>query len=451
MNNLYACISESNAGVSPAVPLASRRRIFADQDSSAAAHLRARRPQDSRRDAGVTLARRFSHRIEVLDYGVLFDISGLHKSVGWPSLIASKIWKQMREENIEGNLAVASSAETAILYARSRPGVTVIDDRVHQKLPLESLGLEQDKLNVFRALGLEDTADLKKIPEAELIARYGSEFRKVVDLINQNGVHVLTPNLKEETVAWDYNLDFPVDDFERLVFILGHGLGKVLGEAAAFGFSSEQIDISLKLEDKTEADYSIKLSFPTMEKSFWLKLINLRISNDPPPAAILSIRLVCRFARPRAVQRGLYSATRPEPESLLLTVDKIKNLVGGENVGVPVLVDQRLPEAFRLDFEKLPSGKEQKQRSEPRPVLALTYFHPPLAAEISVHEGRLMHLRTRYFAGKVVQYGGMWKQSSQWWERSFWERTEWDVELDNRRVYRIVRAGEEWVVIGAVD
>ncbi|HSU24880.1 MAG TPA: hypothetical protein VLI65_02755, partial [Pyrinomonadaceae bacterium] len=210
MNNLYACISESNAGVSPAVPLASRRRIFADQDSSAAV-LRARRPQDSRRDVSVTLARRFSHRIEVLDYGVLFDISGLHKSVGWPSLIASKIWKQMREENIEGNLAVASSAETAILYARSRPGVTVIDDRVHQKLPLESLGLEQDKLNVFRALGLEDTADLKKIPEAELIARYGPEFRKVVDLINQNGVHVLTPNLKEETVAWDYNLDFPVD------------------------------------------------------------------------------------------------------------------------------------------------------------------------------------------------------------------------------------------------
>ena len=277
-------------------------------------------------------------------------------------------------------------------------------------------------------------------PEAEPIARYGPEFRKVVDLMHQNGVHVLTPNLKDETVAWDYNLDFPVDDFDRSVFILGHGLGKVLGEAAAFGFSSEQIDISLKLEDRTAADYSINFLFPTMEKGFWLKLINLRISNDPPPAAIVSSGLVCRFARPRAVQRGLYSATRPEPESLLLTVDKIKNLVGGENVGVPVLLDQRLPEAFRLDFEKLPSGKEQKQRSEPRPVLALTYFHPPLAAEISVYEGRLMHLRTRYFAGKVVQYGGMWKQSSRWWERSFWERTEWTWSWDNRRVYRIVRA-----------
>ena len=73
-----------------------------------------------------------------------------------------------------------------------------------------------------------------------LIARYGPEFRKIVALINQNGVHVLTPTLKEKTVAWDYNLDFPVDDFERLIFILGHGLGReTYAQRVFFPFGGE--------------------------------------------------------------------------------------------------------------------------------------------------------------------------------------------------------------------
>lgn len=399
----------------------------------------------------MAIANQFAYRIETLEDGVLFDVSGLQNRIGSPARIAQGILREMQNRGVQGNIAVAPNAQTAVLYARSKKGVTVIEDKIHQKLPLETLGIEQDTLNVFHALGFTDTEDLKSVPERELIARYGPEFRKIVDLINQNGIHVLTPNLKEKTVAWDYNLDFPVDDFERLIFILGHGLGKVLDEAASFGFSSEQIDISLALEDKTTAEYSIKLSFPTTEKSFWLKLINLRIGTSPPPCEIVSIRLVCHFAKPRAIERGLFSATRPEPESLLLTVDKIKNLVGPDNVGVPVLVNQRLPEAFGLDAEKLPLGREQKELREPRPVLALTYFRPPLSVDIRTADGRLVYLSTQYFTGRVTEYSGVWRESSQWWTRFFWQKMEWDVELENRRIYRLARNREGWFVMGVYD
>ena len=402
-------------------------------------------------DGSVAIANQFSHRVEMIDDGVLFDVSGLHNRIGTPAQIAGKIYEELMAKGIDANVAVADNAQTAILYAQSKPGITVIEEGVHQSLPLETLGIDQDTLNVFRTLGLENTADLKRLPEKELVARYGPEFRKVIDLINQNGVHILTPNLKEKHVSWKYDLDFPVADFERLIFILGHGLGKILEETAYFGFSSEQIDIALKLDDKTTSDYSIKLSFPTMDKAFWLKLINLRIGNNPPPCEIISIRLVCHFARQRAIERGLFSATRPEPESLLLTVDKIKNIVGAANVGVPVLVDQRLPEAFALDAEKLPAGREQKERSGAKPVLALTYFHPPLAADVSIFKGRLMYLKTHYFAGKVIEYGGTWKESSQWWTRRLWERMEWDVELEDNRLYRLAMNKSEWFVTGVYD
>lgn len=423
MNKLYACIAEDS------------------ETNGGAAHISSLR----------AIAERFAYRIEAIDGGILFDVGGLHNRIGSPAQIARSIWREMDSRNIKGSLAIARNASTAMLYARSRNGVTVIDGDGEQALPLEAAGIGQDMLNVFHALGFENTADLKRVPVNDLIARYGPEFRKTIDLINQNGVHILTPNLKDNTVAWDHKLDFPVDDFERLIFILGHGLSKVLDGAREYGFSSEQIDIALELEDKTVAEYRIKLSFPTTDQKFWLKLINLRIGGDPPGCEIVSIRLVCHFARPRAIERGLFSATRPEPESLLLTVDKIKNAVGAENVGVPVLIDQRLPEAFKLDPKKLPLGREQKEHGDIRPVVALNYFHPPLAAETSISGGRLVYLKTQYFAGRVTEYGGAWRESSVWWAKGFWQRTEWDVELENKKIYRLAWAGKEWWVTGGYD
>jgi protein ImuB len=399
----------------------------------------------------IEIAEQFAYRIEVIDKGVLFDISGLENRLGSPSQIAQSIWREMLSRHLDGSLAVAANASTAELYARTKNGLTVIETGEHQPLPLSAIGLDADTLNVFHALGMETTADLKAVPENELTARYGQDFRKTLDLIDQNGVHILTPNLKEQKVTWDYDLDFPVDDFEQLIFILGHGMGKVLAEAGAFGFSSEQIDITLSLADKSTAEYAITLSFPTRDKAFWLKLANLRIGNDPPRAAIVSMCLVCHFARPRAIDRGLFAAARPEPESLLLTIDKIKKIVGAENVGVPALLDQRLPESFTLDHQKLPVGKELADAVESRPVLALTHFHPPIEAEIRTADDRLAHLSTEYFSGTVTEYGGAWLQSSQWWSRGFWQQMEWDVELDGRRVYRLARTPDGWFVTGGYD
>ncbi len=397
------------------------------------------------------LAEQFAYRIEAIDGGILFDVSGLENRIGTPTQIARSIKLEMDARGIDGALVVAANARTAELYARSREGVTVVAEDEHLPLPLEALGMDGDTLKVFHALGLESTADLKAIPENELIARYGSEFRATLDLIDQNGLHILTPNLKEHRITWDHGLDNAVEDFEQLIFILSHGLGKVLEETQHFGFSSEQLDISLSLDDKTMANYSIKLSFPTCDRNFWLKLINLRIGNNPPPAAISAIRLVCHFARPRAIERGLFAATRPEPESLLLTVDKIKKIVGNENVGVPVLVDQRLPESFDLDASQLPLGRERTDERNIRPVVALTHFNPPLLATITIKDGRLTYLRTQHFGGPVTEYGGAWMQSSQWWTRGFWQQMEWDVEVDGKRIYRLARTADGWFVTGGYD
>ena len=404
------------------------------------------------RDALMSVAREFSYSIEMIGDGVLFDVSGLERLIGKSRLIAEKILEQLRTQNIPGSIAVADTIETASLLARQKKGLEHV---IHfpdsfRKLPLRDLDIEPDTLNVFHDLGLHRVQDLLAIPRDELIKRYGREFESVIRSIEQQGERLLTPNIKDNHVAWAYDLDFPVEDFEQLIFILNHGLDKIFAEIQHCGFSTEHLDIAFRLQNKTDRDYEIKTSFPTLDKTFWLKLINLRISMDPPEAGIMAFRVTAYFTKPRPAQRGLYAVTRPEPESLLLTVGKLKKLVGEDNVGVPVILNERLAQPFKLDAGQLPKGKEKIEVHQEKAVIAFSYFHPPIPAEVLVREKRLIFLRTRYFAGHVREYSGVWKSNSKWWDRS-WKTQEWDVEIEGHGIYRLCKVDNDWFLAGEYD
>jgi hypothetical protein len=183
---------------------------------------------------------------------------------------------------------------------------------------------------------------------------------------------------------------------------------------------------------------------------------------------------------------------------LLLTVNKLKKLVGEENVGVPVLLDQRIEQAFALDPEAIPSGKEHhpvrpkrrppllkpggecgghpsldKEGSRdtnsppvlggvaealrgrggaqiPNPVIAFSYFNPPIPADVLVRDKKLIFLRTQYFSGHVAKCSGVWKANSKWWD-SAWKAQEWDVEIENHGVYRLCKVDKDWFLAGEYD
>jgi protein ImuB len=291
-----------------------------------------------------------------------------------------------------------------------------------------------------------------------------------------------------------------VEDFEQLIFILNHGLDDLLARVEREGHSTDELDIEFGLANKTKRRYEIRTSFPTLEKAFWLKLINLRVSLDAPEAGILSLDVTARFTRPRPTQKGLYAAKRPEPESLLLTVGKLKKLVGDENVGTPTLLDQRLYKPFALDAAKIPdvhseqrpgrliSGETRFSKAEhlphaapppggiapnvlelsteknsfsankeaqpqdlfKRPVIAFSHYKPPVGAEVLVRSDRLVYIRTRNFSGHILNASGVWRSNSKWWDKP-WRTQEWDIEVEDYGIYRLCKTTEGWLLVGEYD
>jgi protein ImuB len=410
----------------------------------------------------LSIAYNFASRVQVLEDGVLLDVSGLEKLIGNAKQVAKAIVQSLKEHDVSGNVAIAENVDTALLLARHNEGLnhTATGSELFRKLPLRDLEIDPDTLRVFEALGLGRIEELLDVPEDELVSRYGRDFRKILDVARQASKSTLTPNITEKCVGWRYELDFPVEDFEQLIFIVNRGLDEMLAETDRQAKSTEQIDIHFKLEEPDSlADdetprtksYEIKASFPTLDRAFWLKLINLRISVEPPGAGIVAVDLVAHFTPPRASQSGLYAVSRPTPESLQLTVGKIRKLVGEENAGVPVLVNKRLEKPFKLDTEKLPAGKEKiGEHDVVAPVIAFSYFDPPIPAEILVRNRQLIYLRTPYFRGRVAAYSGVWRASSRWWEKG-WSVQEWHVEIEEGGIYSLLKRGDEWFVAGEFD
>ncbi|HMT09480.1 MAG TPA: hypothetical protein PKA82_15875 [Pyrinomonadaceae bacterium] len=402
-------------------------------------------------DSLAAVAGGFAHAIEVIDGGILFDVSGLERLVGDSGEVAAKILGELERRNIDGSVAVAETADAAILLAREGvdKGRAIYDAGLFSQLPLASLELDRDTLGVFHDLGITKVEHLLAVPRDELMVRYGREFDAVIKRIEQRAGRLIVPNVAESEVSWSYELDQPVEDFEQLIFVINHGLGALFAQLARLAKSTDHLDISLRLANKRQSFHEIKTSFPTLERSFWLKLIDLRVSLNAPEAAIVAVKVTAHFTRQRADQRGLYAVSRPEPESLLLTANKLKKLVGEGNIGVPVILDQRIAEPFTLDAAKLPTGVEStlKQRS---PVIAFNYFRPPHRADVVVKDRRIISIRTREISGEVVASSGVWRASSRWWERP-WSVQEWDVEVAGHGVYRLSKRGGDWFITGEYD
>ena len=397
-----------------------------------------------------SMAKLFSPKIELLEGGILIDVSGLHNLIGDQTKIAGRISDSLDKANIKGNLGISSDPDTAILFAKNIDGITTDTGNEIHSMPIGALELEADIQNVFDNLGFESIRQLKEIPETDLVARYGQDFRGVIDQINQEGKRTLTPNIKEQNVEWKFELEFAVKELERLVFIIANGVDEVLNETEYRSLSTEHIAAEFTLSNGETKTYQVKISFPTLQKNFWRKIIDHRISQDLPEQSIKSIRLICHFTKPRVAQFGLYAANNPEPESMHLTVNKIKKLVGEENVGVPKLLDSRLEKPFKLDSDLEPNGVEKNEITSANPNMAFSFYNPPIPAYVWIEKRKLMYLKTREFEGKVKEHGGIWRANSHWWA-GFWSTEEWDVEVENEGVFRLMRKGREWFVSGEYD
>jgi protein ImuB len=198
---------------------------------------------------------------------------------------------------------------------------------------------------------------------------------------------------------------------------------------------ADEIKLSLTLENAPLHMCTLRLPLPMRDPKVFLKLLQLELAACPPAAPILKILIELKPVEPQTEQHNLFIALTPAPEKLEITLSKLSNLVGPENVGTPALLDTHRPEAFQMNLFSAARGAISSPLPA-RPALVLRRYRPKHAQVVKKDE-RPAYLRSSSLQGRVVACLGPWRMSRDWWLAEFWDRDEWDIALSDGALFRV--------------
>lgn len=426
---------------------------------------------------------------------VILDLAGMESLFGTLPEIAYNLSLRAAELGLNGNVAVASNPDAAVLAARGLTGVTVISHGKESEclaaLPVEVLfaewmdGEKQNNdrrgsislLETLERWGVRDLGALAALPEVALSERLGQEGLRLQRLARGAASRTLVPMEVPAVFEEAVELEFSIVLLEPLAFLLNRLLEQICARLASRALNTQELRLTLVLQNLARGDHrldaseifgesvpsqsafntaqhfastrqfnfcrTLNLPLPMLDAKLFLKLLQLDLNAHPPGAPIVKIHLAAVAARPRPAQGGLFMPLSPEPEKLELTLARIAGLVGESRVGALELLDTHRAEGFRMrrfmPVQESSANKRQVQKTFPPAegksgVTALRRFRPPVRVTVAMENGELARLvcpKKKEAQGNVLWKAGPWRNSGDWWEREAWARDEWDIALQN--------------------
>jgi protein ImuB len=389
------------------------------------------------------------------------DIRGMNILFGDATQLATKLRQRIMAAGFLSNVAVAENFDAAACIAYGRPGVSVVpvgcEANALADLPLSVLNLEPGHLATFEAWGIRTCAELAGLAETDLITRLGQAGKKLHALARGDWPHLMFPIEPsfELGLIERMELECPIDDLERLLFLLSRMTTALLERVRSKARAIASLRVILKLDGGKQHERIVRPALPLQDTPTLLKLLQLDLDTHPPNSAILAVELHAHSGAPYRAQHGLFLPQAPEAGQIEVLLARLRKLLGEQRVGSPELTDDHRPNAFRMiPFVPPPPAKDEKPSlSVPT---ALRVFRPPQQVGVALTGVTPTCVFWDGLKYIVREIAGPWRVSGQWWSEANWCREEWDVRLATDSAERICRIAFDprsrcWYMQGTYD
>jgi protein ImuB len=374
------------------------------------------------------------------------DIRGMNILFGDATQLANKLRHRIMTAGFLANVAVAENFDAAVCLAYGKSGVSVVPP-----------GCEANALGHLSLSVLDLAPEHAALAETDLIARLGQAGKKLHALARGDWPHLMFPIEPsfEAGLIERMELDCPIEDLERLLFLLSRMTTALLERVRSKARSIASLRVILKLDGGKQHERIIRPALPLQDTPTLLKLLQLDLETHPPGTAILAVELHAHSGAPYRAQHGLFLPQAPEAGQLEVLLARLRKLLGENRVGSPELTDDHRPNAFRMiPFVPPPPAKNEKPSlSVPT---ALRVCRPPQQVGVALTGDTPCRVFWDGLKYIVREIAGPWRVSGQWWSEANWCREEWDVLLATDNAERICRIAFDprsrcWYVQGTYD
>ncbi len=377
----------------------------------------------------------FSPRVEEHSDGFAFvcmiDIAGTEKLLGPPEVLARELLRRVQVLGVSASVAISRNFYTALSYVRgSSSRIAFIasgnEGPALAPLPLKVLDISSEHAETFALWGIRTLGAVATLPEKELISRIGQEGRRLRQLARGELPHHFVPYEAKFELEEQMELDTPVEELERLLFVVNVMLEQLILRVTARVLALASITIALSLEGNVVHTRTVRPALPTNDRPLWLKLLQLDLEAHPPQAAIVAVTLTAEPGSTSKMQLGLFSPQLPEPMRLDVTLARIRALVGDDCVGSPVLRDTNQPNGFRVEPFKVPVTHSSSSATVSSSA-AMRQLRPPERVSITLRGRQPASFVFRDCKYEVEHAYGPWLAEGDWWNRQTWALEQWDL------------------------
>ena len=476
-----ASASARRLGVREGMALAAARARHGTAGAQHALRVLERDESAERRAQGqlLDLAQAATPRFEEVGQGLLaLDFSGLRA----PYAAAKQLLAGVSRLGLSASVGVSESHFVSLCAARTRSGVTHVypgqEAGFLQQLPLDMLPLSSREARTLKRWGMRTMGDLARLPEGEMVERFGDHMARISRLARGEGDLVLNPCQPPERLEVAQDFDWEVTGLEPLGAAMAGMIERLCIKLRGLDRAVQRLTTQLGLAGGGTCERTIDLPQPLADARALLELVRIDLAAHPPGAAVESVRISAKPGERRLVQQSLFAIDLPSPQRLAVTLARLASLVGSSQVGAPTVPDTYRPgvaalTAFRPASEPAkrhrgkgapgtgmlvpaesgtgPSRARQPAGTARRP-LVLRCFRPSRPAQVTLAADRPADVTAQDVRGKVTACAGPWRVSGEWWTADSWRYQEWDIEVAGR-LYRACcqPASGEWFLAGEYD
>jgi protein ImuB len=407
-----------------------------------------------------------SPRIEDVAPGcVHVDLAGLTRLFGDDETLARRLRRQARVVGLEARVGIAATRAAAGVAARVGPGLHVIapggERAALAAVPLAALEWPEGVSATFTRWGLATLGDLAALPRDGVGARLGKSGLAAHDLACGIDRGPFRPWSQPPSWEEAQGLDWEIVTLPALMPVLERILERLCARLAAAHMAVDALDLRLALASGGHQARTMALAAPLTEAAPLVALLALELERQPPEAAITGVSVSARVLPRRAALAQLWHPPPPAPRDLAAVLARLALLVGGANVGAPIVLDSHRPDAYSLapfdptepngladsTDERATGTAATEQDERIAGPLVLRRLRPPRPVTVETHEGRPAWLHgLSNDRAEVVTCAGPWRASGQWWDTDPWARDEWDIALADGTLWRLAhdRITKSW-------